>query len=173
MRQAAQHLREVAYGDAASGLGVGSAAFQFGAGAGVVFRESLAGGGGDFFQAPGEKFLTYRGEVIVTVPSQLHAQFRGGAAVGGVHEFDVLHVLAGGAVDDSSDSLGSVVMGGEPELVEGGEEVIVAGLVAGAPVAHRPGVDDLVIEDVVVVGTADAGFRRVMLAGIAGSAQQT
>ena len=106
-------------------------------------------------------------------PSELHAEFRGGASVGRVHEFHVLHVFLGSAVDDGSDGFGDVVVGGESEFVEGGEEMVVAGFVAGTPVAHRPGVDDLVVEDVVVVGAADAGLWRVVLAGIAGRAEQS
>ena len=53
-RQSAQHLIEIADGDVASGFGVGGAAFQFGAGVGIVFRQSLAGSSGDFFQAAGQ-----------------------------------------------------------------------------------------------------------------------
>ena len=169
-RQAAQHLVKVADGDVAAGFGVGRTAFQFGAGAGVVFRQSLAGRGGDFLQAAGEKFLAHFGEVVF--PVQLHAELRGSAAIGGVHEFDILHVFAGGAVDHGGDGFGDMVVRGQSELVEGGEEMVVAGLVAGAPVAHGPCVDDLVVEDVVVIGAADAGLRRVMFAGIAGGAQQ-
>ena len=132
--------------------------------------KSLAGRSGDFFQAAGQKLFAHLR--VVAVPAELHAEFRGGASVGGVHEFDVLHVLAGGAVDDGGDAFGYVVMRRETELVEGGEEVVVARLVPGAPVAHRPGVDDLVVEDVVVIGAADAGLGRVVFAGIAGSAEQ-
>ena len=168
--QAAQHLVKVADGDVAAGFGVGRTAFQFGAGAGFVFRQSLAGRGGDFLQAAGQKLLAHFGEVVF--PGQAHAELGGGASIGGVHEFDILHVFAGGAVDHGGDGLGDMVVRGQSELVEGGEEVVVAGLVAGAPVAHGPCVDDLVVEDVVVVGAADAGLRRVMFAGIAGGAQQ-
>jgi hypothetical protein len=131
---------------------------------------SLAGGGSDFFQAAGQEFFSHYGEV--GVPSEPHAELSGGAAIGSVHELDVLHVLARGAVDDGGDGFGHVVVGGESELVEGGEEVIVTRLVARSPVAHRPRVNDLVVEDVVVVGAADSGFRRVMFAGIAGGAHQ-
>src|SRR5690348_335351 len=42
----------------------------------------------------------------------------------------------------------------------------------GAPVAHGPGVDDLVVEDMVAVSAADGGLGRVMLAGIAGRRYQ-
>ena len=42
VRQAAQNLIKVADGDAASGFGVGGAAFQFGSGAGVVVGQGLA-----------------------------------------------------------------------------------------------------------------------------------
>src|ERR1051326_365014 len=50
--------------------------------------------------------------------------------------------------------------------------MVVAGFVTGAPIAHGPGVDDLVVEDVVAVSAADGGLGRVMLAGIAGGRYQ-
>jgi hypothetical protein len=123
-RQAAQHLIKVAHGDGTSGLGVGRAAFQFGAGAGVIFCESLAGGGSDFFQAARKKFFSHIRKVVV--PLQLPGKRRSSAAVGGVHELHVLRVFAGGTVDDGSDGLGGVVMGRRAELFEAGEEMIVA-----------------------------------------------
>ena len=111
-------------------------------------------------------------EVIVFIPAEFCAELRRAAPIGGVHELDVLHVFAAGAVGNGSYGFGDVVMRSESELVEGGEEMVVAGFIAGAPVAHRPGIDDLVVENVVVVGAANAGFRRVVLAGIAGRAHQ-
>ena len=53
VRQSAQHLIKITDGDVASRFGIGRAAFQFGARAGFVFGQSLAGGGGDFFQPAG------------------------------------------------------------------------------------------------------------------------
>ena len=70
------------------------------------------------------------------------------------------------------DCLGHVGVRGQTKFVERGEEMIVAGFVAGLPVAHRPGVDHLVVENVVAVSAAGGGFRGIGLAGIAGRGEQ-
>ena len=105
--QAAQHLIKIADGDVASGFGVGRTAFEFGAGAGFVFGQSFAGGGGDFFQPAGQEFFAHLGEVILAVPAHFKPSWARRRSVGGVHELHVLHVLAGGAVDDGGDGLGT------------------------------------------------------------------
>src|SRR5208282_6666850 len=106
------------------------------------------------------------------VPAELQAESRRRQSVGGVHELDVLYVLTGGAVDHRRHGFGLMTVDRRSELVEGGEKMVVAGFVAGAPVAHRPGVDDLVVEHMVVIGAADGGLRRIFLAGIARRSNQ-
>ena len=193
LRKAAEHLIEIADGHVASWLGTGGSAFKFAVGAGFVCGRESGWWWRDFFQSAGQQLVAHFGEAVIIVdpilaptllpilvptliPIALVAEAGGelwsGVAVGGVHELDVLHVLFGGAVDDGGDGFGGVIVDCEFELVEGGEEMVVAGLVAGTPVAHRPGVDDLVVEDVVVIGAADGGLGRVMLAGIAGRSDQ-
>ena len=54
------------------------------------------------------------------------------------------------------------------ELIEGGEEVIVAGLLARQPVAHRPGIYHLPIQNMVLVGASHRGLVGVFLTGVAG-----
>src|SRR5580765_4037560 len=81
-------------------------------------------------------------------------------------------MLVGGAVDDTGDGFRNMIVRREPELVEGGEEVVVSRFFSVAPVAHRPGVDDLVVENVIVVGAPDSGLGRVVLAVIAGRGEQ-
>ena len=108
----------------------------------------------------------------VVVPAQFRPQLSGGPAIGRVHELDVLNMLFCGAIQDRSDRLRHMIVSGEPELVECGEEMIVSRFFCAAPVAHRPGVDDLVIENVVVIGAADRGLGRVVLTGIAGRSEQ-
>jgi len=170
VRQSAQHLIDVADRDAASGFSFRRSAFQFGARAGLVLGQRLTGCGGDFFEASRQQAVAHLGEVAV--PTQLHAQFGGRASVGRMHEFDVFDMLARGAIDHGGDRFGYVAVRCQAELVEGSEEVVVTGFVSGAPVAHGPGIDDLVIEDVVVIGAADSRLGRVFLAGIAGGSHE-
>src|SRR5215471_8865090 len=132
----------------------------------MILGESLAGCCGDFFESAGEQSVAHF--AVVVFPSELHRELWGGASVGGVHELDVLQVLFGSAIDDRGDAVGSVVVRGESELAEGSEEVIVARFLARAGVAHRPRVDDLVIENLVTIGAADRGLGSVVLTGIAG-----
>ena len=170
-RHSAKNLIEITDGEAASRFGARCAALQFGTGAGVVFGEGLAGGGGDFFQAAGQQILAHAGEVVV--PSQFHAEFRGGVAVGGMHELDVLHVFFRGAIRDAGHRFGGVIFSHRQELVEGSKEMVMGGFVARPPIAHRPGVDDLPVENLIVVGAANRRLGSVFFAGITRSAEQT
>src|SRR5579864_1943872 len=81
-------------------------------------------------------------------------------------------MLFGGPVDDARDGFGHMVVRCEAKLVEGGEEVVVTRFRSVAPVAHGPRVDDLVVENMVVVGATDGGLGRVVLAIIAGRGEQ-
>ena len=138
--------------------------------ASVIFVEGLAGGGDDFFQTSGKKLFARLGKV--GFPSELHPKLDGGEAVGGMHELDVLHVFLGGAIDHGGDGLRRVVVGGEFEFVECREEMIVTGFIAGPPIAHGPGVDDLVVKDLVVIRASDRRLGSVSIAGVAGRSQQ-
>ena len=140
-------------------------------GASVVFGEGLAGCGSDFFEADGRSFsrsLAKSGSQPSCIPS-LAAALPSAVCMNSMY----CTCSFGGAVDDGGNGFGNVIVGYEFEFVEGGEEMIVAGFVSGAPVAHGPGVDDLAVEDMVVVGAADRGLRRVVLAGVARRGEQT
>ncbi len=122
-----------------SALGVPHFQLRVGAEA-VIFGEGLTGCGSAIsLRTAGQEFFAKFGEV--GIPAELHSEFGGCAffTVGGVHELDVLHMLFRGAVDDGGNGFGNMIVGHELELVEAGEEMIVARLVSGAPVAHGPG----------------------------------
>src|SRR5262249_5042383 len=53
------------------------------------------------------------------------------------------------------------------------EEVVVARFITSMPVAHRPGVNNLVVKNMVSVGTANAGLRRVVVTRIARRSYET
>ena len=46
------------------------------------------------------------------------------------------------------------------------------GFVPGPPIPHRPGIDDLAVKNLVVVGAPNRGLGRVSFAGVAWRAQQ-
>ena len=81
-------------------------------------------------------------------------------------------MIHAGAIRGGGDCLRDMSVRGQAEFVEGGEEMIVAGFVAWLPVAHRPGVDHLVVEHVIAVAAAGCGFGGVVFAGVAGRGQQ-
>lgn len=59
------------------------------------------------------------------------------------------------------------------EFFESSEKVVVAGIAGAVPVAHRPGVDQLIVENSVVIGAADGWFVGVLGAGcVAGRGRQ-
>ena len=97
---------------------------------------------------------------------------RGCASIGGVHELNVLQVIHAGAIRSCGNRLRYMGVRGQTEFVEGCEEVIVTGFVAWPPVAHRPGVDHLIVENVIAIAAAGPGLGRVVLAGIAGAGEQ-
>src|SRR5579863_10689881 len=144
--QAAERLIEIADGNAASGFGGGGAALQFGAGAGVVLGQLFAGGGGDVFQTGIQQLLAE--SRVIGVVADFRTKLCGISAVGSVHEFHVLQMIAAGAIHHRHYGFRRVQVRGQAELIEGGEEVVVAGFVARLPVAHGPGIDDLVVENV-------------------------
>ena len=81
---------------------------------------------------------------------------------------EVLLVLGRGAAGDLGEHVPRLAAVGRAELVERGEEVVVAGLDAVAEALHRPGAQDLVVEDVVaervaerpLAGGARSGLRE-------------
>jgi hypothetical protein len=138
--------------------------------AGIGLAQTFARLRSDFLQASGQKFFAHCGEVAF--PPQLHSESDRRIQVGAAHQLDVLHVLFGSAVDHARNQLGHVGVRSGLELIEAGEEVIVSGFVSRTPVAHRPGVNDLVVENVVRVGAANRGARLVLFAGVARRAEQ-
>src|SRR5208282_1101146 len=62
------------------------------------------------------------------------------------------------------ESVADVLLQSRAELLEGSEKVIVARFLLAMPVAHRPGIHQLVVEDLVLIG---ATYRRLDLVGLA------
>ena len=170
MRQAAQHLIKIAHRHVASGSGVRGSALENLFGAGIVGGQSLAGLRGHVFQAGGQQRVPHFGEVLI--PVDLPCQLGRSASVGSVHELDVLQMIHARAIRGCGNCLRYVGVRGQSEFVERGEEMIVAGFVARLPVAHRPGVDHLVVEHVIAVSAACRRLGGVVLAGVAGRGQQ-
>ena len=63
------------------------------------------------------------------------------------------------------DRIAQVIGHRRKKFVEGGEKVIVSGFLA-RPVAHGPGIDDGIVENVVLVGAADGRLAGEAVAGI-------
>src|SRR5262249_45101489 len=111
------------------------------------------------------------GREVVT-PAKLGSQGRYVHIVGGVHEFEILKMVSGGARGSLSQFVTYMVEGGQQELVKRGEEVVVARFFPATPVTHRPCVDDLVIQNMVFIGASDGWLVGILLAGIAGRSNQ-
>ncbi len=163
--QSTERVRKITDGDGASGSGVWGSALENFFGAGIVGGEALAGIDSDLFHAGGEEGVARLG--VIGIPLDFSCEKSGATGVGGVHEFDVLQMVQAGAIGGGSDAFGGVVVRGQPEFVEGGEEMIVTRFVARLPVAHRPGVDHLAVEHVIDIRATGRGFGSVGFAGIA------
>src|SRR5579863_7657413 len=72
-----------------------------------------------------------------------------------MHQLKILHAVCCRLLRCVSDGFTRVVQGGEIEFIEGCEEVIMPGLVAPFPVAHRPGIDQGVVKLLVVIAAAN------------------
>ena len=123
----------------------------------------LPGGGDDVFKSIRQQLLSQLGEIIV--PADLGSQLRRQISVRSVHEFEILQMIGRGALRGLGDGIAQVIGHGGKKLVEGGEKVIVAGFFAG-PVAHGPGIDDGIVENVVLIGAADGGLAGEAVARI-------
>jgi hypothetical protein len=111
------------------------------------------------------------GEIVI--PAQLGPQLRGSVSVGRHHEFDILQVIVGSARCDLSQLVAHTVQRREEELVESCEEMVVARSLVGSPVAHRPRIDELVVENMIAIGALNCGLAGVRRArGIAGRRQK-
>ena len=95
-----------------------------------------------------------------------------GTGVGGVHELDVLQIIHACTIRCCRDSFRHMGVRSQAEFVEGGEEMIVARSLPRIPVAHRPGIDHLAVEDAIDVRAANRGFGGVGLARITGRRDQ-
>jgi hypothetical protein len=84
-----------------------------------------------------------------------------------VHELDVLQMILASPIHGRRETFSHVLVRGQAELVEGGEEVIVSRSLVGRPVAHGPGIDELAIKYVIAVSAAHSGLGCVFLARIA------
>ena len=96
-------------------------------------------------------------------PAELVAECGGGGEGGGLHDFEVLLVLRGGAGGDLVEPLGGVGLIDAAEAVEGGEELVVAADAGGGDeTAHGEGVDEGVVELLIVegIGGGTPGRRR-------------
>ncbi len=70
-----------------------------------------------------------------------------------------------GALCGFGDGIAQVIGHGGKKLIESGKKMVVARLFAG-PVAHGPGIDDGVVENLVVVGTTDGRLAGKAVAGV-------
>ena len=98
----------------------------------------------------------------------------GGAGEGGgVHDFEILLVLDGGAGGDLVKPLRGVVF--EPaEAAKRGEKLVVAGKAGGGDeIAHGEGVDELIVEVLVAQDRVAAGTAPSGQGGTAGAVERT
>jgi hypothetical protein len=89
-----------------------------------------------------------------------------------MHELYILQMIHASAIGCDGDCLGNMRVRRQAEFIEGGEKMIMARFIAGLPVAHRPGIDHLVEENLVAVSTAGGRFDGISFAGIAGRGKQ-
>ena len=89
-----------------------------------------------------------------------------------MHELDILKMVHASAVRSRGDRVRDMSVRGQTEFFKAREEMIVAGFVARPPVAHRPGIDHLVVEYVIAVTAAGCGFGGIGFTGVAGRCDQ-
>ena len=124
--------------------------------------ELVAGGGYFVSQASGQELIAEMGEfftgwiaahAVGLGPPDLVAEFCGVGEGWGLHEFEVLLVLRGGAGGDFVEPLADVAFVGTAEARERGEELIVAADTGSwDEAAHGEGVDEGVVEFLIFEG---------------------
>jgi hypothetical protein len=144
----------------------------------VGLVEHGAGGGDSLAEAVGEEGVADAGEGgragriasgvvgegMVEVEADFSAEVGTVAVVERLHDLEVLLVLVGGAGGEFVKPGSAIEFVGGAELVEGGEEVVVAAFAGGGDeVAHGEGVDGAV-----VVMLVSGEFRGGGVVGIAG-----
>ncbi|MDX6459812.1 MAG: hypothetical protein QOE55_3509 [Acidobacteriaceae bacterium] len=130
--------------------GIGEVGAEFGGAEELVAKVSELGGCGVAMGADGDFW-----------PAELVAKFGGGREGRSLHDFEILAVLGGGAGSDLVKPLGDVRLVDVGEAGEGGEELVVAaGAGGGNEGSHGEGVDEGVVEFLVLegVGSADVAF---------------
>ncbi len=161
--KAAQHLVQVEDFYRASDAGLGCAAvLAFGA-AGVDLVELFAIERDFCTQTGGEELVARLENVLwcVAGPADLIAEFGCVGERWGVHGFDVLLVLLGGARGDFIDPLAYVALMDAAEAVEGVKKLIVSANPGGRnEVAHGECVDQRVIEMLVFQSIAHGNCAR-------------
>src|SRR5215475_14221769 len=78
-----------------------------------------------------------------------------------MHEFDILQVVSGRAGGNFRRLVAHAIRPGEIEFVESREEVIMARTFRWSPVAHGPGIDELVEENLVAISAAHPGLTGI------------
>ena len=152
------------------GAASGGAALENFFGAGIVGGDTLAGFSGDIFHAASEEGVAHFG--VIGIPVDFSGELRRATGIGRMHKLDILQMVHAGAIGGGGDGFGDMGIGGQTELVEGGEEMIVTRFVARAPIAHGPGVNHLAVEDVIDVAATGGGFGGVGFTGVTGRSEQ-
>src|SRR5262249_14658737 len=101
-------------------------------------------------QASGQQLVAHFAKVVV--PSQLAAKARGAASVRCEHQLQVLQMVRSGAGADFGEHVRGMAVASGSKLSEGRKEVIVAGFARRKPAAHGEGVQQLVVQSLVLVG---------------------
>jgi len=129
----------------------------------LVVIQLLARDGDDVFESTGQQLRPQVGEVIV--PTDPGSQLGREISIRGVHEFQILQMIGRRAFRRLGERIAQVIRHRREKFVEGGKKVVVSGFLA-RPVAHGPGIDDGIVENVVLVGAADGRLAGEAVAGV-------
>jgi hypothetical protein len=126
--------------------------------------------GRNLTHAAGQQLFAELREIVV--PAEFCSQNGCLRTVRCVHHFDILQVIGRSARGDFGERFAGMLLHRRAELIKRPEEVVVTGLFLGMPVAHRPSVDELVVENVILIGTANGRLSSVGLARVASGVYQ-